>query len=186
MCELVGKADLLSDHFDSKQSREAVDLSLTCNFCNFMQLPLMGAPTHWVCSAEFLAQWARTADVLALLMGGKTADASHSTNSVVLRRLVRLDSSPVCWRQANVTPIPKGPPSTVLFCCQLPTDFHNISILSKMFERLVLVRHGRFMEHSGLLPTIQFAYWKGLGTCDALCACPIHCKVHWRVSRRLV
>ena len=30
-CELVGKADLLSDHFDSKQSREAVDLLLTCH-----------------------------------------------------------------------------------------------------------------------------------------------------------
>ena len=31
VCELVGKADLLSDHFDSKQSREAVDLPLTCH-----------------------------------------------------------------------------------------------------------------------------------------------------------
>ena len=30
LCESVGKADLLSDHFDSKQSREAVDLPLTC------------------------------------------------------------------------------------------------------------------------------------------------------------
>ena len=30
VCESVGKADLLSDHFDSKQSREAVDLPLTC------------------------------------------------------------------------------------------------------------------------------------------------------------
>ena len=28
--ESVGKTDLLSDHFDSKQSREAVDLLLTC------------------------------------------------------------------------------------------------------------------------------------------------------------
>ena len=28
-CESVGKADLLSDHFDSKQSRDAVDLQLT-------------------------------------------------------------------------------------------------------------------------------------------------------------
>ena len=27
-CESVGKADLLSDHFDSKQSKEAVDLPL--------------------------------------------------------------------------------------------------------------------------------------------------------------
>ena len=31
VCELVGKADLLSDHFDSKQSREVVDLPLTCH-----------------------------------------------------------------------------------------------------------------------------------------------------------
>ena len=31
MCESVGKADLLLDHFDSKQSREAVDLPLTCH-----------------------------------------------------------------------------------------------------------------------------------------------------------
>ena len=29
--ESVGKADLLSDHFDSKQSREAVELPLTCH-----------------------------------------------------------------------------------------------------------------------------------------------------------
>ena len=32
VCESVAmKADLLSDHFDSKQSREAVDLPLTCH-----------------------------------------------------------------------------------------------------------------------------------------------------------
>ena len=30
------------------------------------------------------------------------------------------------------------------------------------------VRIGRFMEHSGVLPTTQFAYRKGLGTCDEL------------------
>ena len=29
VCELVGKADLLSDHLDGKQSRESVDLPLT-------------------------------------------------------------------------------------------------------------------------------------------------------------
>ena len=37
-----------------------------------------------------------------------------------------------------------------------------------MFERLVSVRLGRFMECSGVLPTTQFAYRKGLGTCDVL------------------
>ena len=41
-------------------------------------------------------------------------------------------------------------------------------VLSKVFERLVAVRLGRFMEHCGVLPTTQFAYRKGLGTCDAL------------------
>ena len=30
MCELVVKADLLSDYFDSKQPRESVDLVLAC------------------------------------------------------------------------------------------------------------------------------------------------------------
>ena len=29
VCESVGKADLLSDHFDGKQSRESFDLLLT-------------------------------------------------------------------------------------------------------------------------------------------------------------
>ena len=31
VCESVGKAGLLSDHFDGKQSRESVDLPLTCH-----------------------------------------------------------------------------------------------------------------------------------------------------------
>ena len=31
MCESVGNADLLSDHFDSKQYRLSVDLPLTCH-----------------------------------------------------------------------------------------------------------------------------------------------------------
>ena len=50
-------------------------------------------------------------------------------------------------------------------------NYRPISItplLSKVFERLVAVHLGRFMEHCGVLPTTQFAYRKGLGTCDAL------------------
>ena len=31
VCKLVGKDDLLSDHFNSRQSRESVDLPLTCH-----------------------------------------------------------------------------------------------------------------------------------------------------------
>ena len=37
-----------------------------------------------------------------------------------------------------------------------------------MFERLVSFRLGRFIERNGVLPTTQFAYRKGLGTCDSL------------------
>ena len=33
VCEPVGKVYLLSDHFDSKQSSEAVDQPLTCHPC---------------------------------------------------------------------------------------------------------------------------------------------------------
>ena len=43
-----------------------------------------------------------------------------------------------------------------------------LAISSKVFERLVAVRLGRFLEHCGVLETTQFAYRKGLGTCDAL------------------
>ena len=51
---------------------------------------------------------------------------------------------------SDVTPIPKGEPSSSV------ANYRPISItsvLSKVFERLVSVRLGRFMEHSGVLPT---------------------------------
>ena len=85
--------------------------------------------------------------------------------SVVSRRHVRLGSFPACWRQANVASIQKGPPSSSVANCR---PISITSILSKVFECLVSVRLGRFMEPSGVLPTTQFAYRKGLGTCDAL------------------
>ena len=93
----------------------------------------------------------------------RTADVLASRLSVVFRRLVCLGSFP-CWRKTNVTPIPNGPPSSSV------ANYRPISItsiLSKVFECLVSVRFGRFMERSGVLPTTQFAYRKGLGVCDA-------------------
>ena len=165
VCESVGKADLLSDHFPSQQSREAVDLLLTCH------------PSHCFTTFAF-----RSSEVGRLLLdldayGGTdplgmfplflkiTAHVMAPSLSVVFRRLVRLCSIPACWKQANVTPIPKGPPSSWV------ANYRPISItsvLSEVFERLVSVHLGRFMESSGVLPTTQFAYRKDLGTCDAL------------------
>ena len=95
----------------------------------------------------------------------RTADIMAYCLSVVLLRLVRLGSFPACWRQSNITPIPIGPPSSSVAKYR---PISKTSVLSKVFERLVSVRLGRFMERSGVLPTTQFAYWKGLDTCDAL------------------
>ena len=95
----------------------------------------------------------------------RTADVIPNRHSEGFRQLVRMGSFPACWRQANVTPIPKGPPSSSV------ENYRAISItsvLSKVFGRLVSVRLGRFMVCSGVLPTSQFAYQKGLGTCDEL------------------
>ena len=111
----------------------------------------MVALTHWVCFIFFLIK--RTADVMA------------SRLSVVFRRLDRLGSFPHCWRQANVTPVPKGSPSSSVANYG---PISTTSVLSKVFERLLSGRLGQFMERNGVLPTTQFAYRKGLGTCDAL------------------
>ena len=95
----------------------------------------------------------------------RTADVLAPRFSMVFRWLLRLGIFPACWRQANATPIRKGPSSSSV------ANYRPISItpvLSKLFECLVAVRLARFMEHCGVLPTTQFAYRKGLGTCDAL------------------
>ena len=42
----------------------------------------------------------------------RTADVMAPRLSVVFRPLVHLGSFPACWRQANVTKIPKGPASS--------------------------------------------------------------------------
>ena len=71
VCESVGKADLLSDHFDGKQSRESVDLPLTCHLSPsltsfafrssevrrlLLDLDLYGCSDPWVCFLFFLRE----------------------------------------------------------------------------------------------------------------------------------
>ena len=165
VCESVRKADLLSAHFDGKQCRDPVDLPSTCH------------PSPSLTSFAF-----RSWEVKRLLLdpdsyGGtdplgmfplilkKTAVVLGPCLAVVFWRLLCLCSFPVCWTVANVTPIQKGPPSSSA------SNYRLISltpILSKVFERLVSVCLGHFMEGRGVLPTTQFTYRKGLGTCDAL------------------
>ena len=92
VCESVGKADLLSDHFDSKQSREAVDLPLTCH-------PSPSHTTFALTSREVrhllldLDPCSGT-DPLGMfpLFRKRTADIMGPRLSVVFRRLVRMGS----------------------------------------------------------------------------------------------
>ena len=112
VCESVSKADLLSDHFDGKQSKESVDLPLTCH------------PSPSLTSFVFRSSEVRRLLLDLDLYGGsdplgmfrlflkRTADVLAPRSSVVFRRLVLLGSFLTCWRQANVTPIPKGPLSS--------------------------------------------------------------------------
>ena len=99
VCESVGMADLLSDHFDFKQSRESVELLLTCH------------------RSPILITFAfRSSDIRRLVLdlvthGGteplgmfplfvkRTADVLAPRHSVMFRRLVRCGSFSACWRQ---------------------------------------------------------------------------------------
>ena len=95
-CESAGKAELLPDHFDSKQSNESVDLPLTCHM-----------------SASLVTFIFRLSEVRHLLLdldpcGGtdplgtfplflkRTAHFLAPRLSVVFRRLLRLGSFPTC------------------------------------------------------------------------------------------
>ena len=95
----------------------------------------------------------------------RTADVLAPCLSVLFQWLVHLGNFPACRRQANVTRISKGPTSFSVANYRL---ISIISVLSKVFVRLVSVCLLRFMERSGVLTTTQFAYRKYLGACDAL------------------
>ena len=78
VCESVGKADLLSAHFDAKQSNDPVDLPSTCHL---LDLDSYGGTDPLEMFPLFLK---KTAVVLAPRL------------AVVFLRLLRLGSFPVC------------------------------------------------------------------------------------------
>ena len=98
VCESIGKANLLSDHFDVKRSRESVDL--TCN------------PSPRLISFAFRSSevWRVLLDLnpyglsdplgMFPLSRKRIADVLAPRLSVVFRKLVHLGSFPACRRQA--------------------------------------------------------------------------------------
>ena len=158
----AGKAELLSTWFDSKQSRDIVELLQTCHpRLHSVALPLENvrlSGTCWILiqmveSGCFPMFFRKTASVLAPKL------------SCLFHRFLRGSEFPLEWRIADVTPIPKGPLSA-LVCNYRPISI--TPVLSKVFERLIALRFGRFLERSGVLPSHQYSYGKRLGTCDAL------------------
>ena len=160
------KANLLSSVFDSKQSDSEVTLPHSC------------VPEPKLKSFAF-----RSSEVKTLLDELDSYGSAHQRGffplffkkvsnliapklCVIFRILIQRGSFPLCWRNANVTPIPKGVSAT-----PLPQEYRPISItriLSKVFERLLAKRLMNFFEKHNLLPSSQFGFRKGLGTCDAL------------------
>ena len=99
VCESVGKADLLSDHFDSDQSRETVELSLTCH--------LSPSLTTFAFRSSVVRRLLLDLDpyggtdplgIFPLFLK-RTADGMAPRLSVVFLRLVRLGSFSACWKR---------------------------------------------------------------------------------------
>ena len=86
-----------------------------CSGSCWISIPIV-ALTHWEC---FLFLKKKTAVVLAPRL------------AVVFRQLLCLGSFPVCLRVGNVTPIPKGPPSSSASNCR---PISLTPILANVFE----------------------------------------------------
>ena len=128
---------MLSDHFDSKQSREFVDLLVTCHPSPSL-ITFVFRSSEAKCLLLDLDPYSGT-DPLGMfpLYLNRTADVWLHVSVWCFDGFIHLGSFPACWRQANVTPVPKRPlPSSV-------ANYRPISItpvLSKVFECLVAVR----------------------------------------------
>ena len=112
MCESVGKADQLSDHFDCKQSRVAVDLPLTCRPSPSLTTFAFRSREVWRILLDLDPYFGTDPIGMFPLFLKRTADVMAPRLRVVFRRIFCLGSFPACWRQTNVTPIPKGPLSS--------------------------------------------------------------------------
>ena len=103
---------MLSAHFDGKQSRDPVDLPSTCHLAP--SLTTFAFRSRKVKRVLLDLESYGGTDPLGMfpLFLKKTAEVLAPRLAVIFQRLLRLGSFRVCWRVANVTPIPKGPPSS--------------------------------------------------------------------------
>ena len=95
----------------------------------------------------------------------KCSDLLAPKMSTLFRWLIRRGEFPKSWRVAHVTPIPKGPVSPY---AKMYRPISITPVISKIFEKLLSKRLVTFFENNSVFPKRQYAYRRGLGTCDAL------------------
>ena len=116
VCQSVGRANLLSDHFDSKQSREAVDLPFTCRRSPDLITFAFRPSEVGLFLVKLRPLYIGGTDQFGMLLLSLKRTASHL--SVVFQWRVCLGVSLLAGEgQCH-------PNSTGLLCCQLRTDFH--------------------------------------------------------------
>ena len=161
----VRKANLLLDCFQSKQSREDVCLPSTCHPKPELSSVAFRSSELYRLLLELSSYGGVDPSGMFPLLLKKTAGVLAKPLAAVFRHMLRKGIFPECWRKAKITPIPKGPVSSV---GEQYRPISITSVLSKVYEKLAAVRLARFFERRDILPPTQFAFRKGLGTCDAL------------------
>ena len=162
----VLKANLLSDVFVGKQSSTELNLPATCFPEPLLKTIAFKSSELKDYLLELDAFGGTDPDGFFPLFFKKIGDILAPKLAVVFRQLLRSGSFPLCWRKSNVTPIPKTG-----IASSNPNEYRPISItpiLSKLFERLLARRLSTHLESHGYIPSSQFGFRKGLGTCDAL------------------
>ena len=108
-----GKADLLMAHFDSKLSQtqiqldedEDVDVEL-----KFAKVAFRSREVEKLLNARDANGGSDPLGMFPLFLK-ETSKVLAPKLSAVFRCLLQSGSFPKCWRVANITPVPKGPPS---------------------------------------------------------------------------
>ena len=160
----LDKATILADSFNSKQSREEIQLPHSCHpLPTFNSFAFRSSEIKCLLS-DLDAYGGTDPNGLFPLIFKQLSGELAPKLGVIFRILVRRGSYPECWRLGDITPIPKGSSSS-----PSPNDYRPISItpiLSKVFERLLAKRLSVYLKP--FLPETQFGFRKGLGTADAL------------------
>ena len=160
------KSTLLADVFDAKQSAEELIIPQSCHpEAKLTRIAFRSLEIKRLLS-DVDPYGGAGPDGIFPLFFKETADILAPKIAVIFRKLVRTGRFSLCWRTANVTPISKVGTAT-----SSPQDYRPISItpiLSKVYERLLARRLMEYAEKNDLFPSRQFAYRKGLSTCDAV------------------